>query len=86
MAEQPLSSDHEAALVLSVPQRRLLRWPRARRRPWSGITLARLPWLPYPRRSCLLILIYPGFGTTGASFVLPDYLTRVRGLRSPADR
>ena len=26
-------------------------------------------------------MIYPGFGTTGASFVVPDYLTRVQGLR-----
>ena len=32
--------------------------------------------------AALLILIYPGFGTTGASFVLPDYLTRVQGLRA----
>jgi len=27
-------------------------------------------------------LIYPGFATTGASFVLPDFLTRVQGLRA----
>ena len=32
--------------------------------------------------AALLILIYPGFGTTGASFVLADYLTRVQGLRA----
>jgi DHA2 family multidrug resistance protein len=32
--------------------------------------------------AALLILIYPGFATTGASFVLPDYLTRVQGLRA----
>ena len=32
--------------------------------------------------AALLIVIYPGFGTTGASFVVPDYLTRVQGLRS----
>ena len=32
--------------------------------------------------AALLIVIYPGFGTTGASFVLPDYLTRVQGLRA----
>ena len=43
MAEQPLSSDHEAASVLSVPaQRAPPDMPRARRRPWSGITLVRL--------------------------------------------
>jgi len=32
--------------------------------------------------AALLIVIYPGFGTTGASFVVPDYLTRVQGLRA----
>jgi MFS transporter, DHA2 family, multidrug resistance protein len=32
--------------------------------------------------AALLLVIYPGFGTTGASFVLPDYLTRVQGLRA----
>jgi DHA2 family multidrug resistance protein len=32
--------------------------------------------------AALLILIYPGFGTTATSFVLPDYLTRVQGLRA----
>jgi MFS transporter, DHA2 family, multidrug resistance protein len=32
--------------------------------------------------AALLILTYPGFGTTATSFVLPDYLTRVQGLRS----
>jgi membrane fusion protein, multidrug efflux system len=43
MAEQPLSSDHEAASVLSEPaQRAPPELPRARRRPWSGITLVRL--------------------------------------------
>ena len=43
MAEQPLSSDHEAASVLSAPaQRAPPDMPRARRRPWSGITLVRL--------------------------------------------
>jgi membrane fusion protein (multidrug efflux system) len=43
MAEQPLSSDHEAASVLSVPaQRAPPDMPPARRRPWSGITLVRL--------------------------------------------
>jgi membrane fusion protein, multidrug efflux system len=43
MAEQPLSSDHEAASVLSAPaQRAPLDRPRARRRLWSGITLVRL--------------------------------------------
>ena len=43
MAEQPLSSDHEAASVLSAPaQRAPPELPRARRRPWSGITLVRL--------------------------------------------
>ena len=43
MAEQPLSSDHEAASVLSAPaQRAPPDVPRARRRPWSGITLVRL--------------------------------------------
>src|SRR5215467_13818371 len=43
MAEQPLSSDHEAASVLSAPaQRAPPEMPRARQRPWSGITLVRL--------------------------------------------
>jgi membrane fusion protein, multidrug efflux system len=43
MAEQPLSSDHEAASVVSAPaQRAPPELPRARRRPWSGITLVRL--------------------------------------------
>ena len=43
MAEQPLSSDHEAASVLSAPaQRAPLDLSRARRRLWSGITLVRL--------------------------------------------
>jgi membrane fusion protein (multidrug efflux system) len=43
MAEQPLSSDHEAASVLSVPaQRAPPDMPRARRWPWSEITLVRL--------------------------------------------
>jgi membrane fusion protein (multidrug efflux system) len=43
MAEQPLSSDHEAASVLSAPaQRALPEMPRARRWPWSGITVVRL--------------------------------------------
>ena len=43
MAEQPLSSDHEAASVLSAPpQRAPPDMPWARRRPWSGITLVRL--------------------------------------------
>ena len=32
--------------------------------------------------AALLIVIYPGFATTGASFVVPDYLTRVQGLRA----
>jgi MFS transporter, DHA2 family, multidrug resistance protein len=32
--------------------------------------------------AALLIMIYPGFGTTATSFVLPDYLTRVQGLRA----
>jgi len=32
--------------------------------------------------AALLIVIYPGFGTTGAAFVVPDYLTRVQGLRA----
>lgn len=27
-------------------------------------------------------MIYPGLGTTATSFVLPDYLTRVQGLRA----
>jgi len=43
MAEQPLSSDHEAASVLSAPaQRAPPEMPRARRRPWSGFTLGRV--------------------------------------------
>src|ERR1700740_1854616 len=43
MAEQPLSSDHEAASVLSAPvQRAPPDMPQARRRLWSGITLVRL--------------------------------------------
>ena len=43
MTEQPLSSDHEAASVLSAPaQRRPPDMPRVRRLPWSGITLVRL--------------------------------------------
>jgi membrane fusion protein (multidrug efflux system) len=43
MAEQPLSSDHEAASVLSAPaQRAPPDISRARRWPWSGITLVRL--------------------------------------------
>src|ERR1700732_2845861 len=43
MAEQPLSSDHEAASVLSAPaQRAPPEMPRARRWPWSGITVVRL--------------------------------------------
>jgi membrane fusion protein (multidrug efflux system) len=43
MAEQPLSSDHEAASVLSAPaQRAPPEMPRARRRPWSGVTLGRV--------------------------------------------
>ena len=32
--------------------------------------------------AALLLVIYPGFGTTGAAFVVPDYLTRVQGLRA----
>jgi len=43
MAEQPLSSDHETALAPSAPgQRAPPEMPRARRWPWSGITLVRL--------------------------------------------
>src|SRR6201987_4636505 len=43
MAGQPLSSDHEAASVLSAPvQRAPPDIPQARRRLWSGITLVRL--------------------------------------------
>ena len=43
MAEQPLSSDHEAALVLSAPaQRAPPDMPRGRRRLWSWITIVRL--------------------------------------------
>src|SRR5438477_7116202 len=43
MTEKPLSTDHEAASVLSVPAKRAPPdMPRARRRPWSGITLVRL--------------------------------------------
>jgi membrane fusion protein, multidrug efflux system len=43
MAEEPLSSDHEAASVLPAPaQRAPAEMPRARRRPWSWIALVRL--------------------------------------------
>jgi hypothetical protein len=43
MAEQPLSSDHETALAPSAPaQRAPPEMPRARRWPWSGITIVRL--------------------------------------------
>jgi len=43
MAEQPLSSDREAASVLSAPPKRAPPdMPQARRRLWSGITLVRL--------------------------------------------
>jgi Retinal pigment epithelial membrane protein len=43
MAEQPLSSDRETALALSAPaQRAPPEMPRARRWPWSGITIVRL--------------------------------------------
>jgi membrane fusion protein (multidrug efflux system) len=43
MAEQPLSSDREAALAPSAPaQRAPPEMPRARRWPWSGITIVRL--------------------------------------------
>src|ERR1700741_3285422 len=43
MAEQPLSTDREIALAPSAPaQRAPPELPRARRRPWSGITLVRL--------------------------------------------
>ena len=43
MAEHPLSSDRQAALAPSAPaQRAPPDIPRARRRPWSGITLVRL--------------------------------------------
>src|SRR6201981_3055793 len=43
MAEQPLSSDHEAASVLSAPaQQAPPGMPRWRRWPWSAITLVRL--------------------------------------------
>src|SRR5690348_5153867 len=43
MTEQPLSSDREAAPVLSAPaQRAPPEMPQARRRLWSGITLVRL--------------------------------------------
>jgi membrane fusion protein (multidrug efflux system) len=43
MAEQPLSSDRETALAPSAPaQRAPPEMPRARRWPWSGITLVRL--------------------------------------------
>src|SRR5499427_7110986 len=46
MAEQLLSSDHAAASVLPEPaQRAPPEMPRARRRPWSGITLVRLTFL-----------------------------------------
>jgi hypothetical protein len=40
MAERPLSSDRETALAPSAPEQRAPpKMPRARRRPWSGITL-----------------------------------------------
>ena len=43
MAEQPLSSDHEAASVPSAPaQRAPPEMRRARRWPWAGITIVRL--------------------------------------------
>src|ERR1700757_5145022 len=43
MAEHPLSSDHEAASVLSAPaQQAPTEEPRPRRRGWFGITLIRL--------------------------------------------
>jgi membrane fusion protein (multidrug efflux system) len=43
MAEQPLSSDRETALAPSAPaQRASPEMPRARRWPWSGITIVRL--------------------------------------------
>jgi membrane fusion protein (multidrug efflux system) len=43
MAEQPLSSDREAALAPSAPaQRAPPEMPRVRRWPWSGITIVRL--------------------------------------------
>jgi membrane fusion protein (multidrug efflux system) len=43
MAEQPLASDRETALAPSAPaQRAPPEMPRARRWPWSGITLVRL--------------------------------------------
>ena len=43
MAEQPLSSDRETALAPSAPaQRAPPEMPRARRWPWSGITIVRL--------------------------------------------
>jgi membrane fusion protein (multidrug efflux system) len=43
MAEQPLSSNRETALAPSAPaQKAPPDIPRARRRPWSGITLVRL--------------------------------------------
>jgi membrane fusion protein, multidrug efflux system len=43
MAEQPLSSDRETALAPSAPaQRALPEMPRARRWPWSGVTIVRL--------------------------------------------
>jgi membrane fusion protein, multidrug efflux system len=43
MTEQPLPSDRETALALSAPaQRAPPEMPRARRWPWSGITLVRL--------------------------------------------
>jgi hypothetical protein len=43
MAEQPLFSDHETASVLPAPAQRVPpEMPRARRRPWFGITLVRL--------------------------------------------
>ena len=43
MAEQPFSSDRQAASVLSAPPKRAPpEMPQARRRLWSGITLVRL--------------------------------------------
>src|SRR6266571_4828566 len=43
MAEQPLSSDRETASAPSAPaQRAPPEMPRARRWPWSGITIVRL--------------------------------------------
>src|SRR5262244_1984092 len=42
MAEQPLSSDHEAASSPSAPAQPAASMPLARRRLWSGITLVPL--------------------------------------------